>query len=63
MKLLWQRMLFERLHLYIDPKYQQRLNRMQTKYLKETGQHYWWKPGQETPDRLPEISSETLLTQ
>lgn len=63
MKLLWQRMLFERLHLYIDPKYQQRLNRMQTKYLKETGQHYWWKPGQETPDRAPEISSETLLTQ
>ena len=63
MKLLWQRQMFERLHLYIDPKYQQRLNSMQTKYLKETGQHYWWRPGQESPDRAPEISSETLLTQ
>jgi hypothetical protein len=49
--------------LKIDPKYQQRLNSMQTKYLKETGQHYWWRPGQESPDRAPEISSETLLTQ
>jgi len=63
MKLLWQRQMFERLHLFIDPKYQQRLNSMQTKYLKETGQHYWWRPGQESPDRAPEISSETLLTQ
>jgi len=63
MKLLWQRQMFERLHLYIDPKYQQRLNSMQTKYLKETGQHYWWRPGQESPDRAPELSSETLLTQ
>jgi hypothetical protein len=62
-KLLFQHGLFERLHLYADPKYQQRLNRMQTKYLKETGQHYWWRPGEQKPDRLPEISSETLLTQ
>jgi hypothetical protein len=61
--LLFQRGFFERLQLYVDPNYQSKLNRMQTKYLKETGQHYWWRPGEEKPDRLPEISSETLLTQ
>jgi hypothetical protein len=61
--LILQRGLFERLQLYVDPNYQSKLNRMQTKYLKETGQHYWWRPGEEKPDRLPEISSETLLTQ
>jgi hypothetical protein len=61
--LLFQRGFFERLQLYVDPNYQSKLNRMQTKYRKETGQHYWWRPGEEKPDRLPELSSETLLTQ
>lgn len=63
LNLLFKRGLFENIQLWNDPKYQQRLNRMENKYRRETGQEYWWRPGQLTPDRAPEISSETLLTQ
>ena len=62
MNLLFQREMFEQLQLWANPKYQEKLNRLQNKYLRETGQEYWWRPGQLTPDRAPEISSETLLT-
>jgi hypothetical protein len=61
--LMMQRELWERMQLWIDPNYMDRLNRMQNKYLNETGQEFWWKPGYTAPDRAPEISSETLLTQ
>jgi hypothetical protein len=62
--LLFQRGFFERLQLYVDPNYQSKLNRMQTKYLRETGQQLLVEVQViEKPDRAPEISSETLLTQ
>jgi hypothetical protein len=60
---MMQREVWERMQLWIDPNYMDRLNRMQNKYLNETGQEFWWKPGYTAPDRAPEISSETLLTQ
>lgn len=63
LNLMMQRELIERIQLWIDPNYMDRLNRMQNKYLNETGQEYWWRPGEISPDRAPEISSETLLTQ
>lgn len=63
LNLMMQRELIERIQLWIDPNYMDRLNRMQNKYLNETGQEYWWRPGEVSPDRAPEISSETLLTQ
>jgi len=63
LNLMMQREVWERMQLWIDPNYMDRLNRMQNKYFNETGQEFWWKPGYDAPDRAPEISSKTLLTQ
>jgi len=63
LNLMMQREIWERMQLWIDPNYMDRLNRMQNKYFNETGQEFWWKPGYDAPDRAPEISSKTLLTQ
>ena len=33
------------------------LQRVQSKAKKDWGQEYWWKPGEATPDRAPDLSA------
>lgn len=59
----FRRMMIENLMLWADPDSIDSLRRQEQKYHKETGQDFWWRPGQTFPDRAPAIGSETLLTQ
>lgn len=55
-RLAVQRMFFENLQEWADPKARSKMIQLQNKYRRETGQEYWWKPGEEVPDRAPEMS-------
>jgi hypothetical protein len=57
MRLGLERMLFERLQLYSDPKAPQKFRSGQNKYKREYDQDYWWAPGKPAPSRAPNISS------
>ena len=57
MRLGLERMLFDRLQLYTDPKAPQKFRSVQNKYKREYDQDYWWAPGKPTPSRAPNISS------
>ena len=47
--------LFDQLEILADPKAQKKFNRMTRKRRTEFNQDYWWKRGELTPDRAPEL--------
>lgn len=47
------RLMFDRLQELLDPDYRARFRRMEARARKETGQEYFWRPGQVLPDRMP----------
>jgi hypothetical protein len=51
--LIAQRLLFDKLENLADPKASKKRSRGQRQLNKRTGQKYWWKPGQASPDRGP----------
>lgn len=55
-KLAAQRMFFENLQEWADPKARSKMIQLQNKYKKETGQDYWWSPGEELPERTPDLT-------
>lgn len=61
LNLAFRRLALENLEEWADPKARSRFNKQMNKYQRETGQDFWWAPGERTPRRAPEISEETLL--
>jgi hypothetical protein len=57
MRLGLERMLFDRLQLYTDPKASQKFRNVQKKYKREYDQDYWWAPGKSTPSRAPNVGA------
>lgn len=55
-KLVAQRMFFENLQEWADPKARSKMIQLQNKYQRETGQDYWWAPGEEAPERAPDLT-------
>jgi hypothetical protein len=49
--------LFDQVQLLADPKAEKKFNRMMRKREKDYGQDYWWKPGEVTPRRTPELGT------
>jgi len=47
------RMMWDRLQEIVDPQAGQQFRRMEDRARKETGQQFWWQPGQALPQRLP----------
>jgi hypothetical protein len=47
------RMMWDRLQEIMDPQAGQQFRRMEDRARKETGQEFWWQPGQALPSRLP----------
>jgi hypothetical protein len=56
-RLALERLLLENIQKWADPKAAQKMREIQTKYKRETGQDYWWEPGDVAPERLPEASA------
>lgn len=56
-RLAMERLIFDQIQLMVDPKYQSKIRRVQTKYRREYGQDYWWRPGETEPDRGPDLES------
>ncbi len=55
-ELILQRLLFDRIALWTDPRAPARMRALESKYRREFGQDYWWRPGRLAPDRAPDFS-------
>lgn len=55
LKLPLERMVMEQLRMDVDPKEFKRLKQREKKLLKDKGQRYWWRPGEDRPSRAPDI--------
>tara|TARA_R110002020_G_scaffold184212_1_gene381106 strand:+ start:3469 stop:5931 length:2463 start_codon:yes stop_codon:yes gene_type:complete len=52
-----ERQLFNRLQQMADPKFEQKQRRYQRKLKRDTGQGFWWKPGEALPERSPDFEN------
>jgi hypothetical protein len=60
-RLAVERMVLDQMQLYADPKARSNMRRLESRYRREYGQHYWWRPGKTEPSRAPDI--ENILAQ
>ena len=56
-RLATERLIVDQLQLYADPKARSNMRRMETRYRREFGQQYWWRPGRMQPSRAPDIGN------
>ena len=52
-----ERMVVDRLEMMADPQSIKDMRQLERKYMRDYGQQYWWRPGQLTPDRGPDIGA------
>jgi hypothetical protein len=52
-----ERLILDRLQIWGDPDARQRMRELEARYRRETGQRYWWEPGDTTPDRAPDFEA------
>ena len=52
-----ERQLFNRLQQMADPKFERKQRRYQRKLKRDTGQGFWWKPGEALPERSPDFEN------
>ncbi|API59514.1 hypothetical protein BSL82_09495 [Tardibacter chloracetimidivorans] len=57
-RLAFERTMLDQMQAMVDPEYYEAFSRVE-KYARETGQEYWWRPGEVGPDRAPDM--ETAL--
>lgn len=51
-----ERMVTDQVRLMVDPDTPQRFRTLQNRYSRERGQDYWWRPGETSPRRGPDLS-------
>jgi len=56
-KLAVDRLVWDRIQTLIDPDYRKSFRRMEKHLRDDTGQRYWWGPGQVMPDRSPDLGA------
>lgn len=56
-KLAVDRLLWDNIQQLADPDYRGSFRRMEQKMREETGQEFWWIPGQNTPERGPNLGA------
>lgn len=56
-KLAFNRLLLDQIQKEVDPDYRAAFRRMERRAKKEFDQAYWWGPGDDEPERLPELES------
>ena len=52
-----ERLVMDQLRLQTDPKASSKMRRLESRYRREYGQQYWWKPGEVQPRRAPDLSN------
>jgi hypothetical protein len=52
-RLALDRLMWDRLQELVDPEAQRRFRRMEDRARKEVGQEFWWRPGEDAPERGP----------
>lgn len=52
-----ERLILDQLRLQTDPKARSKMKRLESRYRREYGQQYWWKPGEVQPKRSPDLSN------
>jgi hypothetical protein len=57
-RLLFSREVLDRLQNELDPEHYSSFSRMQ-QFARQHGTNYWWRPGQTTPDRPPNVANAT----
>ena len=58
-RLAFERGVLDQLQLMADPKAKSKLRRYESKRRKDYGQKFWWRPGETTPRRGPNIEAAT----
>ena len=56
-RLPMERLVWDRLKDWGDPKRHAKVRRLENKYRREYGQSYWWRPGKTAPSRAPDIGA------
>lgn len=54
-----ERLVLDQLQTWGDPEAKQKMRQLEAKYRRETGQRYWWAPGDTSPDRAPDFEAIT----
>lgn len=56
-RLALDRLLWDRLHELADPDHARRAQRLQERVMRDTGQRFFWRPGETAPDRAPSAAA------
>jgi len=56
-RLALERMVIDQSKKWVDPDNSSKMRRLETRYRNQYGQNYWWRPGQTTPERSPNLSN------
>jgi len=56
-RLALERMVLDQGKLWADPDARSKMRRLESRYKREYGQNFWWRPGKTTPERRPEVSN------
>lgn len=57
LRLAMQRLIFDQLAKEADPKAYQKFRRIERNAYKNYGQKFWWRPGETSPSRAPDLKS------
>tara|TARA_R110002153_G_scaffold166723_2_gene319256 strand:- start:1053 stop:3494 length:2442 start_codon:yes stop_codon:yes gene_type:complete len=57
-RLVVERYILDQLEEMVDPDYQQRVRRLENRMINQTGQEYFWRKGETSPDRGPQITEK-----
>lgn len=57
-RLAFERLVLDQLTLMADPDAHEKFRRMERQARKDYGQRYFWRPGQTTPERAPELPED-----
>jgi hypothetical protein len=55
LRLAWERLVLDQLQFLADPEANKSFKAKQQRWRKDFGQEFWWRPGQLTPDRAPDL--------
>ena len=56
-RLALERLVIDQLQLMADPKARSNMRRLESRYRREYGQRYWWRPGTTEPQRSPNMGN------
>lgn len=59
LRLAYERMLLDQLHYLVDPEAQDAFRRQQRNWARNTGQDFFWRPGEMAPARAPDLGAAT----